>query len=482
MAAYAADARFSSTTACTRHWHLVHGLWLDATARVVVPDDAALRADIVRAHHEPPTAAHQGVARTYKAIQARYWWRGLKRDVQRFVSHCHSCQVNKPSNRLPGGLLQPLPAPERPWADMSVDLITALPPCGPQRFDAVCVFVDRLTKMVHYTACHETLTALQFADLFVQNVFRLHGCPLRIVSDRGSIFTAAFWREVAAALGPTQLLFSTAYHPQTDGQTERANRVLEEMLRHYVSPMTGDWVRCLPLLEFACNSAHNDATGMSPFRLYTGLQPLCPQSTLPERAFKVPAAREFVESQAAEFQRAKQCLRDAQSRMKQGADKRRRDVAFRVGDRVLLNTRNLVLRTTDPRKLWPRFIGPLRVTQRIGAVAYRLDLPDTMHIHNVFHVSLLHPYRDNGEYHPPPPRLIEGELEYEVASIRAHKVRRVGARHEVQFLVQWEGYGKEHDTWEPGALVDDCEQLDVYLRQLQQDGYPLPPGYRPTRA
>lgn len=457
----------------------MRGLWLDSQARVVVPADPALRTAIIRAHHEPPFAAHQGAKRTHQAVTAHYWWRGVRTDVQGFVKRCHSCQVNKPSNQLPAGLLQPLPVPARPWAEVTVDLITALPACTDQRYDAVCVFVDRLTKMVHYAACHTTMSAPQFADLFVQNVFRLHGCPLRMVSDRGSIFTSAFWREVAAALGPTQLAFSTAYHPQTDGQTERANRVLEEMLRHYITPMQGDWVRCLPLLEFACNNAHNASTNASAFQLYTGLRPLTPVSTLADKTFKVPAARDFAQSQQGELRRAQQCLRDAQSRMKQREDRKRRDLSFAVGDRVLLNTRNLVLRTTDPRKLWPRFVGPFTVLQRVGTVAYKLDLPATMRIHNVFHVSLLHPYHDDGSTHPPPPVLVGDELEYEVEAIRAHKVRGTGRRRTVHFLVQWAGYGREHDTWEPAAAVEDCEQLDVYLRQLQQDGDPLPPGFAP---
>jgi len=175
-------------------------------------------------------------------------------------------------------------------------------------------------------------------------------------------------------------------------------------------------------------------------------------------------------------------MRDAQSRMKQQADRHRRELTFKVGDQVLLSTRNLVLRTTDPRKLWPRYVGPLTILQRVGPVAYKLDLPSSMRVHNVFHVSLLHPYRKDGTQHPPPPppQLVDGELEYEVEAIRAHKVRSSGRSTTVLFLVNWKGYGREHDTWEPGSLVQDCEALDVYLRQLRADGDALPPGYQPS--
>ena len=295
-AACTADPAFSSPQR-KRTWQFLHGLWLDDSGRVVVPQLLELRTDSIKAHHEPPTSGHQGKHRTYAAVATRFWWRGLKADVTRFVQNCHSCQINKPTHAIPAGLLQPLPVADRPWSHVSVDLITGLPQCGQLQHNAVCVFVDRFTKMVHYAACWDTLAAQQFADLFVQNVLRLHGCPVRMVSDRGSIFTAAFWREVAAAMGPTALDFSTAFHPQSDGQTERANRVLEEMLRHYVSPMQEDWVRLLPLLEFACNSAHNHVTGTTPFQLYTGIQPLMPSSTLKDKTFKVPSARQFIESQ-----------------------------------------------------------------------------------------------------------------------------------------------------------------------------------------
>ena len=485
---YAFDPIFSDKK-YTHRWKLVDGLWLTTDNTIVVPNpsnNAALRQRVIDEHHSNPFSGHCGATRTAELVQRSYWWKGLKQDVQDAVKHCHDCQLNKPSNKKPAGLLQPLSVPDRPWSHISVDFVTGLPSVGPQQYDTITVFVDRLTKMVHYCPCREQMSSADFAQLFMANIFRLHGLPLHIVSDRDPRFTSDFWKEVTTALG-MERGFSTAFHPQTDGQTERMNRTMEEMLRHFIAPMKGDWVGCLPMLEFAYNNSQHAATRTTPFKLYTGLHPLHPASTLPERAYKVPSAQMFVAEMAADMKRAKQCLLDAQTRMKAQVDKHRRSVTFAVGDSVLLATKNLKLKGDMARKLWPRFIGPFTVTAAIGKVAYRLDLPAHMKTHNVFHVSLLQPYNSDGKRHPPPPTLVDGELEYLVESITAHKVQLVGARNatkrtKVQFLVCWQGFGREHDSWEPAEMLEDCAPLDVYLRQLVRRKEQLPPGFFPDEA
>ena len=199
----------------------------------------------------------------------------------------------------------------------------------------------------------------------------------------------------------------------------------------------------------------------------------------------MPAAEQFVIKMQEELKRAKQCMLDAQTRMKSTADKFRKDITFKVNDDVLLATKNLKLKGNNPRKLLPRFIGAFKVLKCVGKVSYKLGLPDHMRIHDVFHVSLLHPYKSDGQRHMPPPELVDGEYEFTVQSITAHRVSVVGGkrlrarRTKVEYLVSWEGYGREHDTWEPSSVVEDTNALDIYLRSLLKSKKELPPGAYP---
>jgi hypothetical protein len=482
--AYAFDPYFKDTKR-THNWTHQHGFWVDKLGRILVPDHADVRERVMKAHHANPFSGHQGRIRTLDLIHRNYHWGGIAGDVKTYVGQCHECQINKPVTSKPSGLLLPLQIPDRPWSSISVDFVTGFPPVGVNKWDTITVFVDRLTKMVHYVPCREKMSAADFALVFMENVFRLHGLPLQIISDRDPRFTSIFWQEVIKALG-MESGFSTAFHPHTDGQTERMNRTMEEMLRHFITPMKGDWTRALPMLEFAYNNAKHTGTQSSPFKMYTGLNPLHPASGPADRNYRVPAAEIFVQEMSDELARAKQCLADAQSKMKITADRKRADVHFKVGEKVLLSTKNLKLKGDMPRKMWPRYIGPYKILAVIRGLAYKLELPQGMKMHNVFHVSLLHKYQQGpNRLSPPPVHIVDGELEYTVEAILAHKVVSGGAskngrnRNKVMFLTAWEGYGREHDSWEPGDMLQDTEALELYLQAVVRKGEVLPPGYQP---
>jgi hypothetical protein len=418
---------------------------------LVIPDYGNLRIDLLHEAHDSGYAGHVGVDRTLAHLSRTYWWPGLRKDVRRYVIECDSCQRNKSVNRKPAGPLQPLPIPGAPWSDISMDLITDLPETE-EGFDSVAVFVDRLTKMTHMAPCKKTLTTEQFVSLYLQNVVRLHGFQLSILSDRDPRWCNDFWKAVCARVN-TKLRFSTAFHPQTDGQTERQNRTLEEMLRHYVAPNHTDWDQHLPLIEFAVNNAMQLATKETPFFLYTGMHPLTPLTGL--RDVEHPEARAITTDWQTRVHNVTARLQAAQNRMKTLHDQGRREVTFAVGQEVLLNSKNINIQHSGSRKLLPRYIGPFKVTKQIGPVAYRLQLPPNMKCHNVFHVSLLHAYRRSGRYQPPPPPLIiDGEYEYEVAKILKHR----GTRRK-QYLVAWKNYTAEHNTWEPEANLTNCADL-----------------------
>ena len=433
------------------------GLWMFKD-RVVVPAVDTLRQQIIHAHHDTPYSGHFGVTKTDVSVKKRYYWPGMGADIKQYVASCLSCQLNKPKQLKPAGLLQPLCIPHRPWGSISTDFITGLPKTANGN-EQLCVWVDRLTKMAHFIPAPGNATAADVAVLFRDHIFRLHGLPDEIVSDRDPKFTGAFWTELTQLLGIGRAM-SSAHHAATDGQTERVNRFLEEMLRHYVNPRMDDWDQHLSMLEFAYNNAHHESINTSPFQMYSGIAPLTPNSTVVERTYKVPAAHEFQAAMRQALDTAKQCLQKARARIKHYADLKRRDAEFAVGDQVLLNTQHLRLKGMHVRKLTPRFVGPFKVIERLGPVAYRLDLPACMKCHNVFHVSLLAAFRSDGRYQPPPPPVeVDGELEYTVECILDHKK---WGRNQRRFLVRWLGYGPESDSWEPESYLCDVDALHEY--------------------
>ena len=246
--------------------------------KVYVPDVGALRTDIIKDMHQPAYAGHLGMSKTTDLVSRLFWWPGLRADVVAFVQRCHSCQVNKAATTAPAGLLQPLEIPEGPWSDVSMDWITDLPRTA-RGHTSILVFVCKLTKMVHFCPTYDTATADEgWARLFLEHVVRLHGVPRKLITDRDARFTGTLTTELCRLMGMHQAL-STSFHPQTDGQTERTNRILEEMLRHYVSAEHDDWDAHLPMAEFAVNNAWQESTKHTPFFLNYGRHPLTPVAT-----------------------------------------------------------------------------------------------------------------------------------------------------------------------------------------------------------
>lgn len=444
------------------------GLWWKGHC-LVVPDNPTLRQGILYELHSAPYSGHPGVAKTLRAVQAMYWWPTWRKDVERFVLTCRNCQTNKASNQKPGGLLQPLPVPEQPWDSVSMDFIVQLPVTDPRPgmakgYDAILVFVDRLSKMVHILPTYTTASAVDTAHLFAQAVFSKHGMPKDIVTDRGSVFTGKFMTELLRLIG-TKHKPSTSFHPQTDGQTERVNRVLEEMLRHYVGVVDHrSWDRYLPVAEFAINNAHHESTGTTPFRLVYGRDPRTPLSI--PGASKVPTAAQFAHDMSEALAAAKRCMQAAQQRQKAYYDAGRRDVVFKEGEEVLLSTKHITLRkigdNTTTSKLMPKWIGPFKVIQAIGKNAYKLDLPTTLRVHNVFNVSLLKPYLSDGKIQPPQPTIVAGEAWYEVEEILDHREVKWGRGVRREYLVRWKGYGSEHDSWEPERDIKKLTMWPAY--------------------
>ena len=460
---YTKDPWFTKTDNTTQ-LTFRNGLWWKGKA-IALPKYLDIRRRAISEFHDCRYSGHLGLHKTLQNLRRVYWWHGISGHVKDYIKTCHSCQRNKPSTQKPVGLLQPLPIPHRPWVSISMDLITDLPETN-EGYNAIVVVVDRLTKMTHFIPCTTKVTTQQLAQLFLTNIFRLHGIPEEIISDRDRRFTSHFWRELCLLLG-TQQNMSTPYHPQTDGQTERMNRVLEEMLRHFVSPHQNDWNIYLPTCEFAINNAIQESTGYSPFYLTYGYHPITPATALVPST--VPAAQTLHQQLCTDLQQAKLHLEAAQNRQKYYHDTTRRVVEYLEGDRVLLSTQNVGLYCTGSPKLLPRYIGPFKILKRVGELAYKLELPPVLKIHPVFHVSRLRPFHDDGRVQPPPlPIVVDGELEYEVEKIYGHRDTKRGKKTRREYLVRWKGYGVEHDEYVPEENLANAKgKLQEYWEASQ---------------
>jgi hypothetical protein len=270
-----------------------------------------------------------------------------------------------------------------------MDFVVGLPRTQ-KGHDSIWVIVDRLTKSAHFIPVRTTYGGEKLAKLYVENIVKLHGVPSKIVSDRGTQFTSRFWKSLHKAMG-TKLDFSSAYHPQTDGQTERVNQIMEDMLRACVLTYGNDWEQSLPYAEFSYNNSYQASLGMSPFEALYGRKCKTPLmwSEVGERALVGPALIKEAEEKVAEIRKK---LKAAQSRQKSYADKKRREISFNPGDFVYLKVSPIrgTRRFQVQGKLAPRYIGPYRVLKRVGAVAYQLELPEEMSdVHPVFHVLQL---------------------------------------------------------------------------------------------
>ena len=256
---------------------------------LVVPDDAAIRKEIFDEAHLSKFSIHRGSSKMYQDLKENFWWSNMKVDIAKYISECDTCLRVKASHLKTAGKLQPLPVPAWKWDDISMDFIVGLPLTS-RNHDSIWVIVDRLTKTAHFIAVKTTFTAKDYADLYLDLIVRLHGIPKTIISDRGTQFVSHFWEQLHKNLG-TNLIHSSAYHPQTDKQTKRVNKIVEDMLRACVVHFDKSWDKCLALAEFSYNNSYQASLKMAPFEALYGRRCHTPPnwSQAGERTFFGPA-------------------------------------------------------------------------------------------------------------------------------------------------------------------------------------------------
>jgi len=284
--------------------------------KIYVPE-GELRGEVIWLHHDTPVREHGGRWKTTELVTRNYWWPGVTKEVGRYIDGYDACQRYKNRSEAPAGKLMPNAIPEKPWSHILADFITKLPLA--QGYNTILVVCDRFSKMVHFIATTEKTSAEGLAKLFRDHVWKLHGLPESIILDRGVQFAVGIMKELNNLLG-IQTKLSTAYHPQTDGQTERVNQELEQYLRVFIDHRQEQWPDWLGTAEFAYNNKIHAATKTSPFKINYDQDPRMGFER--RRKGKYEVAGKFVEKMKKIQEEAKAALGKAQEEMKKFADKK----------------------------------------------------------------------------------------------------------------------------------------------------------------
>ncbi|GBG63680.1 hypothetical protein CBR_g38992 [Chara braunii] len=452
------------------------------TPRLCVPSVSQLRVQAVAECHDQRAAGHLGILKTLDRLYCHYYWEHRRPFTTEYVRTCRTCQEASIPNHPPYGLLQPLPIPTQRWTSVSMDFIGPLCPPTPRGYDAIFVVVCWLTKHAHFLPCKYASSAKDITTLYFNRIAIHHGLPTSIVSDRDPRFTSHFWRGLHETYG-SELRLSSSYHPQSDGQTEVTNKTLGTILKKFVEN-DSDWDLHLAHAEIAYNHAISPATGMSPYYCDLGYHPRVPSDLLrPSQIHpdtKCPTLDEWVKEMDALLNKARESIAHSQTRMATRTNRSRIDYPFKVGDEVLVDARHFQPEADTLRKFRRRYIGSCTILAPAGPnhdypVSFKLKLPDSMYranLHDVFHVSLLRPFRRyppefHGRPYPrPSPIIIEGHEEFVVSDIVSRRMTD-GDPPRFEYLVRWKGYPDEESTWEP---LGHMKHAMTFVRAYDQKG------------
>ena len=450
--------------------------------RQYVPTYEPLRIRLLEECHLRIAAGHPGRGKTYALLSRHYWWPRMFDWVKRFVRNCHTCRRNKASRQTYQGWLRPLAPPEQRWQDISVDYVGPLQISEYQgvKYRYIMVVVDRLSKMRHIEPTR-TMETEEACEIYYNRIWRYHGLFRSCVSDRGSQFVNHLWKRMCARLGINAKL-STAYHPETDGQTEKANGDMEQYLRSYVNYLQDDWAKWLAGAEFAANNADSVTTGCSLFLANYGQHPRMgfePAGQL-NHGLGQSERRQILQADAFvdRMQELNEYLHDAiliaQAEQEYHANNSRLPAPrYKIGDQVFLSAKNL-RRARPTEKLDSKNVGPFEIERVLSSTVYKLKLPEEMQVHPVFHTNLLQPAPEDpfpGQYVEPRPPVVaeDGELEWYVDRILDSRQRK---RQELQYLVLWE---TGEQTWTSWWNLSGSQDLV----RLFHERYPTKPGPHP---
>ena len=454
------------------------GFWFIGN-RLIIPNIVHIREALYFLAHD--ALGHFGADKSYAVLRNSYYWPNMRKHLQHaYVPSCTDCQQNKSRTSKPIGPLHPLPIPEQRGDSVAIDFIGPLP--IDNGYDSIITFTDRLNSDIQIVPSTTNLSAEQLAEIFFDRWYCENGLPLEIISDRDKLFISKFWNHLHKLTG-IKIKMSTAYHPQTDGSSERSNKTVIQSLRFHVERNQQGWVRALPRIRFNIMSTVNKSTGFTPFQLRLGRSPRIIPPLLPKTPedtdIETPpaiAARTIIERLEHDVWEAQDNMIKAKISQAHHANKTRSmDFPFQVGQRVRLSTlhRRREYKSRDQKrvvKFMPRFDGPyeiLKIDPTHSTVT--LKLPRSPDVFPVFHTSEIMPFIENDDnlfpsrhLHAPEPINVNDQLEHYVDKILDERKSR--GRGDTKYLIRWVGQGPEHDLWLPLREIEDCEALDHWLK------------------
>ena len=437
---------------------------------------------------------HFGISKTYSRLVSGFFAPRLLKQVKSYIRHCPRCAINKIVYDKPHGTLQPIRTPPEPLHTLTMDFVVGLPSTtcfghGEELFDCILSITCKFSKVVRLVIGKTTYSAVEWATCYWTHVYPDWGFPHGIISDRDPKFLSEFWRHLFQK-AETKLLVSTAYHPQSDGQSEKTNQTVEIALRHYIAAHQRDWPEHLPAIQAAINTSVSKATNYTPLQLLYGITPRHALDFFKGNLYNSKSTAElWAENRTIMRRDAADSIAHAQEEMKRYKDPKQKPLSFAKGDRVYLrlstgkNSSGYTLPSSIKPKISQQRAGPFKVLERSGQNAYKLQLPPTWHIHDVISVVYLDPApREKDPFDrtlPPPPPVVKNaddpDAEWEIEAVVNKRVRKSGRVGKVQYLLRYAGWGADYDEWRDEDELSTCAELvEEYEKAIGNDHWTPP--------